>query len=734
MSDPISRRDFLKMTGLGTGVTAVLTGCGPASRYVKRQPYSDMPEYAMTGKSTYFATTCGECSAGCGLVVRTMEGRAHKVEGNPQHPVNHGGTCSRGQATLQGLYNPDRIQGPGKRASRGSAELSPLKWEAAVGLVKDALQNNQPNEIAFLMGLFPDHLYDLVQLISNSLGGANVLRYGTLGEFEGRVTLMEASKNLLGVAKIPYFDLANADVVFSFGANFVETWLSPVAYADSYGIMRQGHTGRRGYFVQFEQRMSQTAASADEWFPINPGSAALLAQGLGRLVAELKTGAVPGAYANVDISQVAEGSGISEYDLRRLAAIFVDVPRQVAIPGGVPLGHTNGLDAAESILALNLLVENLGKEGGIFLTPDSPLNPSQINTPNAVGEVSNLIDKMKSGQIKALFVHGVNPVYDLPKALGFAQALQKVPLLVSFASFPDETAMQADVLLPDHTPLESWGYQKIITGSDRTTISGLQPAVVPLYDTRSTADVLLAAVQSIGDNLAAGVNFTDEVDFLQKSVFGLVDQGGFYTAPTQESFWLLWQQYGGWWKSNPDLQTPQAGSTLDQPIDLGSARFSGEENEYGLFLLPFPSPNLGDGSAANRPVLQEVPDPSTTVMWNTWIEINPLTARQLGVKNDDVVKITSPVGEVEAIVYEFPAIHPKVVAIPLGQGHTAFGRFAQGRGIMVLDLVDKQQNETGNLAFMATRVKISPTGKTSWLARYESREGVYGPSSPLERE
>ena len=245
--------------------------------------------------------------------------------------------------------------------------------------------------------------------------------------------------------------------------------------------------------------------------------------------------------------------------------------------------------------------------------------------------------------------------------------------------------------------------------------------------------MLLAAVQSIVGNLATGVNYTDEVDYLQKLVMALKDQGGFFTAPTQESFWSLWQQYGGWWKSKPDLQTPRAINALDQPINSASAGFSGDEAEFGLSLLPFPSPNLGDGSAANRPVLQEVPDPSTTVMWNTWIEINPVTAQQLGVKSDDVVKITSPVGEVEAVVYEFPAIHPKVIAIPLGQGHTAFGRFAQGRGIIALDLLDKQLNETGNLAFMATRVKISPTGKRGWLARYESREGVYGPSRPLER-
>jgi anaerobic selenocysteine-containing dehydrogenase len=123
MSDYLTRREFLKVAGLGAGVTAVVTGCGPASRYVSRQPYTDMPEYTSTGQSTYFATTCGECSAGCGLIVRTMEGRAHKVDGNPAHPVARGGTCSRGQATLQGLYNPDRIQVPGCGPGQGARNV-----------------------------------------------------------------------------------------------------------------------------------------------------------------------------------------------------------------------------------------------------------------------------------------------------------------------------------------------------------------------------------------------------------------------------------------------------------------------------------------------------------------------------------------------------------------------------------------------------------------------------------
>jgi anaerobic selenocysteine-containing dehydrogenase len=165
------------------------------------------------------------------------------------------------------------------------------------------------------------------------------------------------------------------------------------------------------------------------------------------------------------------------------------------------------------------------------------------------------------------------------------------------------------------------------------------------------------------------------------------------------------------------------GETLNgggQSLPTGSSPFYGDASEFPYFLLPFPSPNLGDGSAANRPVLQEIPDPMTTVMWNSWVEINPQTARKLGVKNNDVVKITSPAGEVEAIVYEYQGIHPDVVAIPLGQGHTAFGRYAQGRGINPQDLLVLGVNAAGNLAGMATRVKVTATGKRKNLARYES--------------
>src|SRR5664280_1900888 len=152
MRSQISRRDFLKLSGAGI-TAAVLTGCGPLSRYVTREPYAQMPEYTYNGISTYYATTCRECPSGCGIVVRTLQGRAIKIEGNKNHPVSLGKTCARAQIALEGLYNPDRIQYPARRLQRGSEVLTKTTWDDASQVISQALTKNQPGEIAILFGL-----------------------------------------------------------------------------------------------------------------------------------------------------------------------------------------------------------------------------------------------------------------------------------------------------------------------------------------------------------------------------------------------------------------------------------------------------------------------------------------------------------------------------------------------------------------------------------------------------
>jgi anaerobic selenocysteine-containing dehydrogenase len=338
-------------------------------------------------------------------------------------------------------------------------------------------------------------------------------------------------------------------------------------------------------------------------------------------------------------------------------------------------------------------------------------------------ELAALADKIASGGVKTLFIHGVNPLFELPAALGFTEALKNVPLIISFSSTPNESAMQADFIFPDHTGLESFGYQRIWTGANRAAISGGQPVVPPYFNTRATADVLLAAAKQVGGKVAEALPFKDEVEFIQNQLLGLVStEGGLYAAGDINTFWAMWQQFGGWWKAEPGLISPQVPG-LSSSIKINDPEYVGD-GEFHLLL--FPSPILGDGSGANYPWLQETPDPSTTVMWNSWVEINPKTAEELGLENDDVVLITSPAGAIEASVYQYPAIRPDSIAIPFGQGHTALGRYAEGRGVNPIALCSLVFNKAGDLAFAAMKVRIEKTGRQRPLARMESQLGVYG--------
>ena len=737
MSEKISRRDFLKLTTAGAATTAILTGCGPASRYVSREPYIRMPEYTYNGLSTYYATTCRECAAGCGLIVRTMQGRALKVEGNPAHPVNLGKTCPRGQVSVEGLYNPNRVRGPIQH-ERGEAlynsnfeDIEPNKsWEEALQIVADALKN--PADVAFLMGLSPDHLFDLVTDLTTSMGAAAPIRFGVSSTFEGRATLSQASQNLFGQEGLPYFDIGNSDLVISFGANFLEPWLSQVAYNRAYAKMRRGNPRRRGYFVQFEPRLSQTAAKSDHWVPIVPGTEGLVALALGRLVAEARGGAIPPAFETVNPEEIADISGVSMETFDDVVQHVLHAIAPVVIPGGQALGRNNGLATAQAILALNALNDMVGKTGGVFVSPLSPTEDAYHRSASAQ-EMTDLIGRMKSGGVKVLFIHGVNPVFELPKSLGFEDALNNVETVISFATFPDETAVASDFIFPDKHGLESWGYQRVATGTAQSALSGMQPVVTGvykqgssseiLYDARATADVLIAAAQTAGGSAAQAVPYGDEVEFVQSKIANLIGQSdGSFSAPEINSFSAFFQQHGGWWKTTQDLGVPAAAEVLAGDLAVSQAQFAGEGE---FFFLPFLSPTLAE-AGANKPWLQELADPNTTVMWNTWVEMNPKTAEELGIDDDDIVRIVSEAGMVEASVYKYPGIRPDTIAMPFGQGHTAYGRYAQGRGVNLNDLLSAKFNEAGDLTFAGEKVNVEKTGKKRVIARMEGKLGVYG--------
>jgi len=737
----LSRRDFLK-TAAVAGV-GVFTGIAPTVRRVALEPFVRPPEEELPGRATWFASTCRQCPAGCGILVRVINGRARKIEGNPAHPLNRGKLCARGQTGLQVLYNPDRLKNAVRQTGgREPRQFKPIQWTEALDQLVSTLNGlADRSRVAFLGGLVPDHLVALVSSFLKALGAPPPVLFDLHTTLEGRAEAADLARRWFGKPQgqvqgfpLPMYDIARAQVIFSFGANLLETWMSPVSQSYDYGLMRQGQAGGRGFLAQFEPRLSMTAASADKWIPVEPGTEGLIALGLGRIIVEDNLGHVGShrdhayLYRNVSVSDIAQASGVSIETLRKLANVFADADRSVAIPGGYLAGLSNGAQTMDTVMALNVVMRRLGREGGVFLPHQVPAEQFTSSASiSPFSEAQSLIERMKAGQVDVLFIHSTNPVYELPGWAGFVEALDKVRLVVSFSSFMDETAIWADLVLPDHTYLEGWGYQGVSPGADRPAVSGQQPVVRPLYDTRSTADVVLALAARLGGQVAQALPWSDEVAFLEQSSTQLLGtSSGIYDARTPDGFWSRWRQHGGWWTEKPLRDEPEVSGMPTGPLQVSPAAFVGDPQQYPFHLALYPSLALTDGRGANQPWLQEMPDPMTTGRWNTWVELNPVTARSLGVHDNDVVKVISPQGELEAAVVVYPGIRPDAVAIPVGQGHSDYGRFAERRGSNPLSLVAPLLGQAPGLPLQwaATRVRVEGTGRRQELARLESLDGA----------
>jgi anaerobic selenocysteine-containing dehydrogenase len=730
MTKRITRRKFLQMGGLA-GTAVALSGCTVSlQRPEFLTPYVVPPEEALPGQNIWYASACRQCPAGCGVIVRVSNGRAHKIEGNPQHPLNHGRLCARGQAGLQVLYNPDRLRNAVRQDGRGTQKFTPLQWEEALAQVTARVKAARPGGVAFYSSLISDSLSAIVAPFMKALGAQAPVFYDTIGAYGGRGTLSRVVGQMLGAEPAPpFFDLATSDVVFSFGADLTGTWLSPVAYGRAYGQMRSQALGKRGYLVQFEPRMSATGAVADEWVPIKPGTEGQVAMALGKIMVEQGIGAAASSpyaplFKGVDAAGIADYSGVGLARLEQLAHAFGDHQRPVAIPGGAVSGYTNGLEATVAVMLLNALAGSLDPgQSALWLTPRAP-DPIFAGTPVATfSDVQALIGAMRAGEIDVLFVDG-NPLYELPVSAGFAEGLAKVPFVVSFSSMVDETVVQSDLTLPDDSYLESWGYQYVTPPGSRPAISGFQPVVSRLYDTRATTDVFLDLAQRLGGAVKQALPYENTVAFMQDAMAKLVKQDAPYDTTSAAAVWSGWRQYGGWWPQIDAITQPAAAPVVPAVLEVPQADFAGAPGEYPYILYPYPSTLLSDGRGASQPWLQEAPDPVITAMWATWVEINPETAKSLGLERQDVVKIITPTSLIVAIVYPYAGIRPDVVGVPIGQGHAAYGRYAKNQGANVAAILGTQTTADGELAWGATRVKLEKLGSRRILPVLENNVGV----------
>lgn len=701
----MKRREFIILTSIG----ATLSACGnPENKLI---PALIPDEEYVPGLDYWKATSCAMCQAGCGLLVRTREHKANKIEGNPQHPVNRGSLCARGQAAVQSLYNPDRIEGPLRRAGeRGSGRFENISWEEAFEELTAKLGEikSRKESVGLLTGDASGVTGLAAEILASSLDNGRLIDAHGLND----LWIRAGYENAYHQPIIPSFDIANARYLISFGARFLETWRSPVSDSLAFGEFRGAAT--RGKFVQVEPRMSLTAANADEWLPAAVGTESMIALALAQVIVREGLSKIPiqqNAFSLDDYApeKTESATGIGAEKIIRIAREFASSQPALAIGSGTSVIERQadaeaGLKRIEALHLLNKIAGNEEKSGGVLLSPPG-IDP--LAKWRGKGRWLPLTGKSISG-LSALLIHQSNPVFTTPHT---ADAIKSAPFIVSFSSFPDETSQIADLVLPDHTWLEGWNIKAAPSVKSGAVVNLTQPVVSPQLNTKQTADALLAVARSLG----ISPPFENAEEMTQQAASEIAKVAG---ATDAEEFRASFTERG-FWTGKPGRikgeSTPKSSSSevIDEVASLAK---QGHASEFPFILLTYEHPSLGFGNQANLPALQELPDPMTGVIWGSWVEINPQTANKLGVADGDLVEVETPHGSLKAPAVVYAAIRPEVIAMPFGQGHASMGRYAENRGANPATINPVAAALLSDTA--AVRAKITKLSEQAGLIRF----------------
>ena len=681
-----NRRDFLKVVGAGSGLAA--TGCG-RELPEKIIPYVVQPDEVVPGVARWYSGSCSECSAGCGTLVRTREGRAVIVEGNPNHPVNKGGLCAIGQSAIQTTYDPDRIREPLVRKMASSYQ--PNSWKDAVTAAAELLKDvPQDKEVVFIAGSISGSLGALLDEFGKSVPNFSSLEF----DLFGRDVLDLASERCFGSGVKTYFDLEPADVIINFGAGFLETWDSSVEYSRQWARRRRlEHKSSLSYFLHIEPRMSLTASNADEWIANRPGSETAL---LISLLAEvLALGKAAGISPDLQskIKQLAQDpntlrdlrhSGLSGEKIKEIAKRLSSTGNSLVLAGGAAASAGDEVLNSSLALLINSALGNIGKT--VKLIPGRAHRGA-----HSLQAARELAKKIDEGKVGAVIISGTNPLYTLPSSHPLQKSLGKVASIIAISTLLDETASLAKVVLPLSTNLETWS-----DSEPRPGIFNLnQPSMQPLYQTQGLGDTLLALMAALGSTLEEVGSY---LDFLKSQWKKNLAPGNFKTA------WPRYVENGGYFgKAVEPLNT---WSVLLSASDLSLDK-TVEVAKKDLQIITYQSVRSRDGSSANRPWLQELPDPVTTAVWGSWVEMHPDTADELlGSRKRKTARVVTENGAIDLPVYRTKHIHPNALAVPIGGGHSALGRFANGVGVNPLEILSGAGAASGALQLVSLVKKV----------------------------
>jgi len=789
-----NRRNFIKFVAGGVGGTLLSPLpwklIDDIAIWTQNWSWVPVPD---RGKFSYINTVCTLCPGACGIQVRKVGSRAVKIEGRSDYPVNQGAVCPLGMAGLQVLYNEGiRWKAPMKRAgSRGSQEWKEISWDEAIDTlaarIKGLRDKGNPEKLAAVDGnQSRSTMALLIKRLLNSIGSPNYLRMPQEEDTHAMVNFL-----MQGINGPLAFDLENADFILSFGCGLLDGWGSPGRMLSVWRHWATNEQQYKTHIVQVDPRASNTATKADIWLAPFPGTEAALALGMAHVIIKEKlyskefinnhsfgfydwfdekgvehkgfSGIVLGKYSPKNVENI---TGIKRRVIIEVARKFALANAPIALAGRGKGTFPGSLYEFMAVHALNALKGRVNNKGGILITDDVPLAPwadveydSVANngltkerldragtlqypfTRSLIHKFTEVINGSQSSPVDTLLLCSANPVHTMPDNQSFIEALAKIPFIVSFSPFMDETSMMADLILPDHSHLEKMVDIVRPTGIQYPCYALSQPVLKPLYRTRHSGDVIISLAKRIGGPVARSFQWTNFEEALKERVSGL------YDAEKNKVSWENVKKNGYWYIPGHSLskradifKTPSKkfeffsteielalkaysrGKSFDDALlDLGISikgdevymphyeeiKSHGDKNKYPLLLLPIEFINLATGWIGNPPFLNKTLFDHQIKRGDLFVEVNPKTASHYDLTEGSRAMLQSPKGELSVRIHLFDGAMPGVIFIPFGLGHTAYDKYLKGKGVNPNEIIAPIEDPlSGQAVWWNTRVKV----------------------------
>lgn len=673
-----SRRDFLKMMGFGVAAASLAACEAPVRNAI---PFVNKPEDLEASIPNYYASTYTNGGDYCSIVVKTREGRPIKVDGNALSTVTKGGTSAQVEASVLSLYDNDRLRGP-------KADKSKVDWA-----VLDSQITTKLNGIARSGGQ--------IRIVSNTVLSPSTkaaierfrAKYPTTQHIQydqvSQYGMLKANEESFGTAMIPSYDFSKASTIVSIGADFLGSWGATIEntkqYAQSREVSEEKKEMSRHY--QFEALMTITGANADYRTPIKPSEEGAVAVQLYNLIAA-KAG------------RATVSGGVEKNHLAKAAdELWQNRGKALVVAGSN--------DKSIQIL-VNGINDMLNSYGNTIL-PNLPVNYRQGNDE----AMDTFISDVAANRVGGVIFYNCNPVYDHPRGAELGEALKGLALSVATGFKEEETGTLCQFLAPDHHYLESWNDAE----PKPNFFSLAQPTITPIFKTRAAQESFL---------VWAGEEQTNYFEFIKENWRSRFYKGGQY------DFQTFWDKclYDGVYE-----QGGQAGGgsvSFNGNVSAAASAIASNYQATGVELVIYANGTVGNGSQSNNPLLQELADPITKVVWDNYVTVSVKDAANISFdeSHTKLASITANGKTIKLPVMVQPGQLPGTIGVALGYGRTKAGKVADGIGANAYPLVAMVN---GSLNFVATDVKFEIHDNEDYqLAQTQTQNTYMGRKSVIQ--